>query len=378
MAVYTVEILDTSRDFKAVVRNLVPLDNEGNFLKYGKKLSDWGTCRFRIGTKDPIFDSEGDIVQPYQNHVRIKRHGVIVWQGVIVDNPRRNKLFIEVEARTYLYLLSRTLIRHDTASASDANYRTFKTGTMASNISTILTQAKADMGLPLTDMTTGAIENPNYPSGYIDDAGTALTGAWSFTKNFQLKFSYNDVLYVLNAFGMYSNSDFELTDDLVFNFKKFIGNKQPNMKFFYGINGQIEDYEVPRDGDHMATYLVGLAADNQNNILKVDKLSTNVNTYGKIMAVAPYSDVKNKNLLSTRVLEELRMVDHPDEEINIVLNDRAYPLGQYGLGDTVTIEIIDNIIEVRQLRRIVQIDVAVHNTGKETIRLGTNKPRDDQ
>lgn len=378
MATYSVEILDSSRNFKALVRNLVPLDNTGNFLKYDKKLSTWGTCKFRIATKDPLFTSEGDILRPYQNHVRVKRHGVTVWQGVIVDNPRRNKNFIEVEARTYLYLLSRVLIRHDNASGNDANYKTLKSGTLATNISTLITQAKADMGLPLTSMTVGTVENPNYPAGYVNDAGTALTGAWNFTDQFQLKFSFNDVLYVLSTFGMYTNSDFELTDDLVFNYKKYIGNKQPNLKFFYGTFGQIENYEVPRDGDHMATYIVGIAADNQSNILKIEKQSESVNTYGKIMAVAPYSDVKNKNLLNTRVLEELRMVDHPDEEINITLNDRAYPLGQYGLGDVVTVEINDHIISVSQQRRIVGIFVTVHNTGKETIKLGTNKPREDQ
>lgn len=50
---YTVEILSSSLTYKATVHNLVPLDKSGNFLEYTQKLSDWGICRFRIGTKDP-------------------------------------------------------------------------------------------------------------------------------------------------------------------------------------------------------------------------------------------------------------------------------------------------------------------------------------
>ena len=60
----------------------------------------------------------------------------------------------------------------------------------------------------------------------------------------------------------------------------------------------------------------------------------------------------------------------------MTLNERAYPLGVYGLGDTVTLRIRDGIIDVDQVRRIVGINVKVHTTGKESIRLITNKPKE--
>jgi hypothetical protein len=60
------------------------------------------------------------------------------------------------------------------------------------------------------------------------------------------------------------------------------------------------------------------------------------------------------------------------------LNQRAYPLGQYGLGDAVRVRIVNNVINFDQQRRIVQIKVDVNGTGKETIVLTTNYPRPEQ
>lgn len=376
---YSVEILDNTLAFKALAKNLVPIDNAGNVLEFNNKLSDWGKCRFRLGTKDPLFTSEGNILRPYKYHVRIKRAQATVWQGVIVNKPHRTSRFIEVEAFNYLYLLSRVLIRHNAADGTGAeNYRTIKAGTMAAAISTILTEAKTDMGLPITSLTVGTIDNPNYPAAYVDDKGTALTGAWTFTDNFQLKFSFQDVLYMLNAFGIYGNFDFELTNDLIFNFKQFIGNRQPQLVFEYGEFGSVEDYDLPEDGAGMATVLIGIAADNQDHVLRVDKESVNVTEYGKLFGVAPYADAKNKNVLSTRLQEELRMVDHPDAEAHFTMNERVYPLGQYGVGDILTYKVVDGPTSFNQQRRLIELKVQVHNTGKETIRHITNVPRDGQ
>lgn len=379
---YTVEILSSSLTYKATVHNLVPLDKSGNFLEYTQKLSDWGICRFRIGTKDPLLASEGDILKPFQYHVRVKRAGVTVWQGAIVRNPYRTRNFIEVEARTYLYLLSRVLVKHDPADGnSGENYRTFKSGFIPTVITTLLGEVTGTQwgSTLLSSLTAGTLDFPQFPADFKDSNGTALSGTWVFSDTFQLKFDYRDFLYVLQLLAAYSNFDFEVTNSFVLNFQKFLGNRKPELVFTYGNMGQIQDYNTPLDGDTQANHLTGIAADNASTILTAEEQdATSINTYGKIMSVAAYSDVKNINLLRTRLREELTQIKNPDPEIHITLNDRAYPLGQYGIGDIVTINIQDHVISVNQQRRIVGINIKVDLTGNEEIRLITNKPREGQ
>lgn len=377
---YQIDILDHSLDYLATVHNTPALDKSGNWLEYSQKLSDVGRCKLRVGTLDPLLASEGDILSPFKNHIRVKRSGVVVWQGVIVRNTKRTRDFVEVEARTYLYLLSRVLIRHDASDGAGAeNYRTLKSGTLAADVTTLVGEAKVDMGAPLSSLSVGTVENPLFPADYKDSAGVALSGQWTFSDTFQLKFDYRDMLYVLQALAIYGNSDFEVTNGLVFNFKKYIGNKQPNITFSYGEFGNIEDFDAPLDGEQMANAITGVAADNNFQILHTELTdTTSINTYGRIAAVAAYGDVKNVNLLTTRIREELIQVATPDPEIHLLLNDKAYPLGQYGLGDTVTIVIKTGSINVNSQRRIVATDIKVHTTGKETIRLITNKPKDTQ
>ena len=149
------------------------------------------------------------------------------------------------------------------------------------------------------------------------------------------------------------------------------------MMFDYNAqNGSIEDFDVPRLGERMANKIVGVAADNQFTILKVDYSDdASVKQYGPLWGVAAYADVKSKNLLIARLREEGSQISTPDSEMNLVLNERAYPLGVYQIGDVITVRIKHHIIDVKQPRRIVGIDVKVHNTGKERIRVYTNKPR---
>jgi ribosomal protein L21E len=74
--------------------------------------------------------------------------------------------------------------------------------------------------------------------------------------------------------------------------------------------------------------------------------------------------------------EELQFLKSPDDSpVNVLLNEKAYPLGQYGIGDIVTVKIRDNIIDYEQARRIVGITVTVHNTGREMVVLQTNLPK---
>jgi hypothetical protein len=192
-----------------------------------------------------------------------------------------------------------------------------------------------------------------------------------------LQFDYRDIFYVLSSLAMYPACDFEVTKDLIFNFKQFIGNKQTDILFEYAEHGSITDYNAPLNGDRMANDLTGVAADFGNQILHSQKADdASVQEYGRIQGVAAYIDVKNQNALRSRLVEELRLTSKPDSELHVTLNDKAYPLGQYGLGDVVRIKVKDRIIDVDQLRRIVGIDVYVDGTGQETIRLITNKPKE--
>lgn len=181
-----VEILNGDLDKITEVRSLYPLSTDGTVLRYSDELSDYGTCKFRVSTKDPMLTEFGDVLEPHRYHVRIRRGGSVVWQGAIVDNPERTARYIEVEAAQYEYYLSKILIRRDTTAptgfndgtSSWKNYRTFTSGTMSSNVTTIINNAISDFGTDhvLGGMTIGTVENPDYPQGFKDANGNDLTG----------------------------------------------------------------------------------------------------------------------------------------------------------------------------------------------------------
>src|SRR6266567_4720697 len=150
-----VELLDSSLGKIAEVRALEPLDKNGYILRYSKELSDYGYASFRINNYDPIFTTLGDVVLPHRYHVRIRRGGTTVWQGAIIDNPIRNNTFIEVKAAEYEYYLDHVLVNRtsavgygEVAPAVDIglHYRIFSSGTMASAVSTVISEAAAKLG----------------------------------------------------------------------------------------------------------------------------------------------------------------------------------------------------------------------------------------
>lgn len=379
---YKVQVLNSTLEPLTEIKAFYPLDSSGNFLEYVDKLSAWGKCSFRVATHDAALVQYGNIFEPFKYHIRVYRGDVLVWCGIIVTNPRRTKRYIEVEARTYLYLLTKVLVKRDASVApgdGKDNYRTFNTGTMSTAVTNVINESKADAisGSIMSQITIGTVENPNFPSTYTKADGTALTGAWTFSDDMTLQFDYRDIFYVLSSLAMYPACDFEVTKDLVFNFKQFIGNKQTDILFEYAEHGSITDYNAPLNGDRMANDLTGVAADFGNQILHSQKADdASVQEYGRIQGVAAYIDVKNTNALRSRLIEELRLTSKPDSELHVTLNDKAYPLGQYGLGDIVRIKVKDRIIDVDQLRRVVGIDVYVDGTGQETVRLITNKPKE--
>lgn len=378
-----VEILNSDLGRVAVVKNLYPINRDGMILRYSRELSDYGECKFRISTKDPIFTDFGDIVEPHRYHVRIKRANVTVWQGIIVDNSERNKNYIEVVAVEYLYYFSKILIRRDqdkpTTDDDESNFRVFSSGTMASAVTTIFNNAKTDFGSnhALSAATLGTVENPDYPSNFVNANGVALTGGWTFNNEVTLQFDYHDVLYVLKAFGIYSGADFELTTGLVFNFKKLIGARISGITFEYGtVGANIVDYNVPRYGQRMANEIIGIAADDEGKILHATQRdTTSVNRIGLLQKPEAFADVKGRNLLDSRLKEELRLIKDPDESpINLVLDEKAYPLGQFQLGDIVWVKIKDHIIDFQKERRIVGFTVNLHSTGRELTTIQTNQP----
>lgn len=380
-----VEILDRTRNKVAEIRNLYPINEDGMILRYSRELSDYGQCIFRVSTKDPVLTEFGDILVPHAYHIRIKRGTETVWQGAIVDNTERNRNFVEVRAVQYLFYLDKILIRRDKdkpdTSEDESNFKVFKTGTMASVVTTLVDNAKADLGSShvLASMTTGTIESPDYPKNFTTLATppVALTGAWSFSSNVTLQFDYHSALYVIRTFGIYTNADFELTNDLVFNFKKQIGSRITGLTFNYNdARGNIIDYNVPRLGMRMHNEIIGIASDDEGKVLHSTKRNTtSVNSYGLMQTAQAFNDVKSKNPLEARLSEQLRLVSDPEESpINIILNEKAYPLNQYNLGDIVWVRIKDHIIDFQKERRIVGITVTLHNTGRELIAVQTNRP----
>lgn len=381
-----VEILDSSRNKITEIKSLYPITQTGMVLRYSRELSDYGQCTFRVSTKDTVLSQFGDILRPHINHIRIKRGKTIIWQGVIIDNPVRNKNYVEVRGVEYLFYLSKVLIRRDadnpTTDDDESNFKVFSTGTMGAAVNTIFTNAITDLGSAhvLSTATVGTIETPNYPSNFVDSTNHPLVGEWNFSSEVSVQFDYHSALYALKSFGNYTNADFELTSDLVFNFKKLIGQRVSGISFVYGrVGTNIVDYNFPRLGQRVANELIGIATDNTGNILHATKTdTTSVNLIGKLQDVRAYSDVKDQNLLDSRMTNELRLTTDPDESpINIVLDENAYPIGQFNLGDIIWVKVKDHAIDYNKERRIVGYTVNVHDTGKELTYVQTNLPSEN-
>lgn len=385
----TVEILDLSLNVITQVKALVPYDRSGNILEYSRQLSDYGQCKFRISTNDRIFVDFGDIFVPHKNHVRIRKGAKIIWQGAIVDNPKRTKDFIEVLAFEYEFYLDRNLIKRTSPDINGTTeiYRIFKSGTMSTAVTALINETIADYASTthiLKNMTLGTIENPDYPHDLTTDYdGKALTGPWSFgegtatAKGPTLQYDFHTVAYVIKSFGAYSYADFDIDSSLKFNFKKFLGNKQQKiLTFSYGEQGNIVDYNAPRLGQQQLNTVTAIATD-PNGVIIHSHVTDNksVKTYGMLEGVAAYADIKGAGVLKSRANAELPLVSSPDDtNISIYLNEKGHPLGTYDVGDLVTVKIKDASINFNQVRRIVGFSVSEHNTGREMITIQTNQP----
>lgn len=385
---YQFEILDNTLNKITEVVTPYPLDKQGTIIRFSKELSDFGQCTFRISAYDSIFTDFGDIIFPHQYHLRIRRNGAIVWQGAIIENTKRNKQFIEVVAVEYLWYLNKILVNrtsNDPATGTaDGIFRIFNSGTMGAAITTIMNETITNLkgsnsAHILSTMTLGTIENPNYPPNMTDSTGAALTGAWNFSTNLQLTYDFQSIYYILKSFGIYSYADFYLDQNLVFNFKKFVGNdRHYDVNFtFTKLNSNVIDYNLPRLGQRMVNTLYGIATDTNGKILNSPQYDqASISKYGKLEGVAAYADVKDQGILNARAQAELPLVSTPDETNAIVVLDgtSAFPLGQWDVGDIVTIAVTNNGVAFKQIRRIVGYTVSVNDTGKETTTIQSNIP----
>lgn len=386
---YQLEILDRQLHKVGEIVTPMPIDSAGNILRFTKELSNYGQCTFRVSTFDSILAQDGDILLPHKYHLRIRRNRVVVWQGAIIDNSKRNKSFTEVVAAEYEYYLSKLLVNRSSidpaTSTADGIFRIFNSGTMASAVTAVMNELVARLNTPtnsnsiISGLTLGTIDNPNFPPNMTNNLGQPLSGAWNFSTTLQLTFDFQSILYVLRSFGLYAYSDFYIDNNLVFNFKKFVGNNRSyNVNFnFSKRNSNILDYNIPRLGDRMVNSLYGIATDNNGTILNDPQSDqSSISEYGLMEGVAAYSDVKDQGTLNARTAAELPLVATPDEtNVVVVLGESAaYPLGTWDIGDIVNINIQNNGANFSDTRRVVGVTVLVHNTGKETTTVQTNKP----
>jgi predicted ester cyclase len=342
-----------------------------------------------VSAYDPVLTTYGDILVPHKYHVRIRRAGYVVWQGAIIDNTKRNKSYIEVMAAEYEFYLDKILIARTSPDANGtANiYRNFASGTMATAVTALLNETITTWSNSvhvLKNMTIGTIDNPSYPPNMVSDYnGTALSGPWTFGDGSQanpgpqLQYDFHTLLYVLKSFGIYSYADFQITPTLQFNFRSFLGNNLlAKLVFQFGKQGNIYDYNLPRLGKRQANSLLTIATDPNGVILHVEPTDqTSITSNGLMEAVAAYSDVKSQSTLNARANAELPLVSTADETNAIVyLNENGYPLGQYDVGDIVTIKVQNLGVNFNSIRRIVGYTVMLNETGRESIALQTNVP----
>ncbi|MCK9463786.1 MAG: phage tail protein [Proteobacteria bacterium] len=285
-----------------------------------------------------------------------------MWAGVIVNNPHRNHEFIEVEAYTYEYLLSKIQVKHSTAKDS----RIFDSGTMATAITTIINEGKAVTSSPIASFTLGTITNPNYP--WV--SGTA----WTFTSTYSMEFPYCNALQIISSFADITNADFTVSDSKVFTFKPTIGRDRTDISLRYGRGGNVSDYDAPLDGGNLSNDLIVFSLDKAGtNLISSSAMDTSTfGTYGRLWRSIPINDQLEQYQLNAKVGNLFKLDKSPDTQISLVLNERAMPIGTYDLGDTISIAISDGPIAVNKTARVIGWRCFVTNTGVESVSILTN------
>lgn len=390
-----VEILDSSLEMVAIVKTYYPLDAQGTILRYSKELSDFGTATFRVSSYDTMFTSVGDVAMPLSYHVRIRRNQQVVWQGAIVENPKRTKDFIEIVAVEYIWFLNKILIARTSlnpaTAKADGIYRIFEGGSLMSDaVTTIIEETIgrwADTNHVLANMTIGEVDNPNYPPNMTNGATppVALTGPWAFGDGITaplLTFDFHSIMYVLKTFANYTYADFNLTvaedNSLQFNFYKFLGNdRHYDVNFNYGRHGNVVDFNITRLGQRMVNDLWGLAVDSTGTFLNYDQTDEDsIRANGLLEQVSAYSDIKDQATLNARTAAELPLISTPESSANtFVVSEKAFPVGVWDVGDIINTKVDHVAIQFEEVARIVGYTVSLNSTGRELTTVQTNKPR---
>ena len=396
---YQIQILDNTLKHIATIINPLELDKSGTIIEYSKELDSFGQCKFRVSAFDQVLAQYGDILVPHQYHIRILRNGALVWSGAIINNNKRSTQYIEVIGAEYEFYLSKILINRSSndpaTGTANGIYRIFSSGTMATAVTNLINESIVTWNIstnktsPLSGMTVGTIQNPNYPPNMTDDYGKALTGAWTFvpvttTGGIQLTFDFNTVLFAIQQMGIYSYSDFYIDNNLVFNFVNIHGkNVSKNVNFTFNksastsAQSNIVDYNLPRFGSRMVNSIYGIATDTNGVILNSPQSDqTSISKYGLMQGVAAYTNINDQGILNARTIAELPLVSSPDtNNAIVVLNETtAYPLGQWDIGDFVTINIQNTGVNFNKVMRVVGVSVSVNSTGRETTSVQTNVP----
>ena len=343
----------------AYIKDLVPF-NGNTVLKFSDYISSYGQLTFRVQTKDPLAST--GIFSPYQNHVKVYRNNVVVWCGIIANCPQRNRRFIEVEARTYAYLMSKVAVAH----TADKDYREFTSGNISTAITTIFNEGKNRGNSPIADFTLGTVTNPKYPW----DSGVDFV----FTTDIASRFQASSLLQVIMNMADVSNSDFTVSKDKVFTFMPEIGETKPNVVFKYGKGGNVDDYNSPLDGTNMSNDLYCASLDKEGlRIIDKEIEDTSLyQTYYRLWSSILFGEYLTQNLLNERAKKILSLNKLPDTQLDLMLNDKAAPFGTYDLGDYITVMIEDGAINVNKERRIIGWDVAVSDSGVESVTVSTN------
>lgn len=113
-------ILDSNLNRITKILSPWPLDKGGMILRYSKELDEFGQCTFRISAYDPILQQFGDILMPHKYWVQLVRGQQVIWQGPIIQNAKRTKDYIEVNAAEPLWYLDKVLIQRTSLDPSGA------------------------------------------------------------------------------------------------------------------------------------------------------------------------------------------------------------------------------------------------------------------
>lgn len=361
---YKLYIYNTSGHKVAYIKNLVPLDGT-KVLEFSDYLSSYGNLKFRVQTKDPVLTT--NILEPYKYEVKLYRNQKLVWAGPIVNNTKRNHQFIEVECKTYAWLMTKVQVVNATTEDNGYSYSDYKTGTMATAVTDAFNSGKGFSSSPIASFTIGEITNPNYP--------WEPATAWTFTDTIKMRFEYPSLFGFISSLANVSNADFTVSAEKVFNFKPVIGDSRHDVALVFGRGGNIADYDSPLGGETMANDII-VSSYNESGAKIINKSqqdSALFADYYRLWESQLYNEQISEQVLNERAKRSLAISKIPNAQIDLILNENALPFGTYNLGDYVLVNINDGVIDYDKERRIIGWKVAVYSNGVERATLVTSE-----